>query len=147
VSKHDGQRSLRVCVIRNDAAAAEMLRDLVPELQRDQRLEIDLTDDSVTVAQADLVLLLLTRDVLQPRSQSLALLEENIRCRMISVHSEDAGWAFGSTEQEAAPPDVQEWLDQNEALAYRPKGGGPNRHEFVAMARHLANRLVSKAFG
>ena len=60
------------------------------------------------------------------------------RDRIRAVYSTAAGWAFGGAEHVAAPAAVKECIDSHEVLTYRqPDPGGPNGHEFAALARQL----------
>ena len=78
----------------------------------------------------------------------MAHLEEVIRHdkeaqqdRIVAVFSEDDGWYFGCDEQKSASDEVQACLNEHEAICFRPKDEGPNRHELPAMVGQLLAKL------
>ena len=54
------------------------------------------------------------------------------------------GWVFGGANPEvaAAPAEVQQALNGNEAITYRTPSESGSRHEFPAMLDHLLDRLA-----
>jgi hypothetical protein len=145
---------LTVAVISNGATAADLLRDVLPELQAGSRgVQVAASPSDADVVSADRVLLVLTPGVLQP--PSLELLLEVIRVdkeagqdRIVAVYCEEAGWRFGCDEQTQASAEVQACLNDHEAITYRRKDpAGASRHEFPAMAAHLRAKLLGPGGG
>jgi hypothetical protein len=105
---------------------------------------------------ADVILLILTPQILQPPSlQQLAHAIELDKLntqrlgrpvdRIVPLYSEY--WSFGCPEQKAAPKEIKDCLDSHEAVAYRPKRPSFYRpvedtsHEFEAMLEELIRRI------
>jgi hypothetical protein len=136
---------LRVFVICASETADKMLSQLREALTRTNR--ILLTQEPEALATADRILLLLTAGVLQRRS--LAQLVDTIQRdkaqqqdRIVAVYNAEAGWQFGCEEQKHSSKEVQDCLDNHEAVTYRAQDlDGPSRHEFPAMVTHLAAKL------
>ena len=148
---HGGQ-PLRVFVISNrehNAGAATIVGDLMVAMQSNFSTHIELTDDetALSLSEADRVLLLLSSGVLEVgRTQLRQLLDvltldENKHDRLVAVYSEEAGWSFGCAEQKAACKEVQDALNDHEAITYRPKTQGRLRHEFPVMTEQLVMTL------
>jgi serine/threonine protein kinase len=148
------KQALRVFLIYNRSTGdttASALRDAIKGVQ--------FTEDPDDLATADRVLLVLTAGILKigelDREYSkgstppIELLERAIQMdadsghdRILALYSETAGWKFGCEEQCESSDNVQDCLNQHEAVAYREKDDfGRNRHEFPAMIDHLLVQL------
>eukprot|EP01043_Picozoa_sp_COSAG02_P022755 COSAG02_NODE_1192_length_13974_cov_16.770378_2_plen_861_part_00 len=136
---------IKVLVVCNHSTASAMETNLSSALEATGRIVI--TSDPADVATVDKVLLLLSKDVLTPPSLEilqfvLRLDGQQKRARTYAVFSTVAGWRFGCDEQTSAPEIVRHYLNQHEALEYRPPDpDGPNRHEFGAMFLQLLRKL------
>eukprot|EP01045_Picozoa_sp_COSAG04_P005723 COSAG04_NODE_269_length_18509_cov_13.576480_2_plen_958_part_00 len=126
--------------------ASSMVADIRGALAQ-HPLNATLTFDVGRIETADKVLLLLSKGVLTGASLShlQQVLSVDARChrdRIVSVYSEDAGWAFGCDEHRNAPEEVKQCLDEHEALSFRPYDPtGADRHEFPAMMGQLLKNL------
>jgi hypothetical protein len=147
---------LRVAFVANIEAcqtAAMMFADLKQGLQSvPDRIELMLDVHSqVQLHTADRIILLLTSGVLQ--EPSLSQVEAVLRFdaqtrqdRMLPVYY-PGDWTFGGNEHTSAPAQICTWLNEHEALCYRPKleSDGSSCHEFGVMLDHMLVKLGASA--
>eukprot|EP01043_Picozoa_sp_COSAG02_P013272 COSAG02_NODE_528_length_20698_cov_6.231710_10_plen_1229_part_00 len=139
--------ALLVLVVCNPETSNMMLNELKRTLQG----IVEFTEDSERVAsEGGAALLLLTSGILSPpcleRVQNMIpqaphgspnsyVAVDNI----VAMYAPDS-WHFGCPEQVSAPPEVQAFLNDHEAITYRSKSAGSS-HEFAAMIDQLISKL------
>lgn len=151
-----GVRPLRVAFIANPhgcRTAAAMHADLKQGLQSFPD-RIELMPENQSQAQldtADRIILLLSSGLLQ--EPALSTLEATVRFdaeagqeRMLPIYY-PGDWTFGGREHMSAPEQICAWLNEHEALCYRPKddSGGMSHHEFGVMLDHMLVKLGAVA--
>ena len=127
----------------------DMVDVMVHEVTASERVVVQ-KDDPQALADADKVLVLLSEGVLQ--DDSLAELMEVLAQdraastdRIVMVcRTSSEGWVFGKGNPEvaAAPAEVQQALNDHEAITYRAPSDSGSRHEFPAMLDHILDRLA-----
>ena len=133
-------------------SGSDMFRDLTDTIEQFVGLRV-----TTAFREANRFLLLLSKGVLEPGSESLEQLHAAITIddtdfmteNIVAVY-ERTSWYFGCDEQLSADEEVQRCLSNHEAMVFRPKdpvGTGPtkgrNRHEFSAMADNMLMKLMT----